>query len=327
MRTTLASLTACLLLACGPSPSAAGAGTGGSGGEDIHAAPVGPPRSFLPDGTRFRMRVDITRVRRSPVAPDLASALTATESYQAWAGSSGIEPIRDLDAILVGSAGAYADRRVIVLRYVGEEATIRDRILRMGIDHGVTPVWREVDGFAAVDYPDPSLPVVHTLVLTAPHEMVLAPADDVARIVEVARDHADRRRADEIVEPGLAFEANEVVSVRSDEPMPRYEGYPAGPDRYTLRMTDDETGSHADLAIHGDFTDEATCTTARTWMTGMRDTYADHPLVRASQLDRPLREATFTQAGAALDIHLDFTADELRRALGAMALLSAMRGG
>jgi hypothetical protein len=325
MRTFALALTV-LCLGCGPSPSAAGAGTAGGEVESGRAPVSGPARSYLVDGTRFRMRVDVTRIRRSPVAPDLASALTATESYRAWAGRSGLEPIRDLDAILVGSDGAYSDRRTIVLRYVGDEASIRDRILRMGVDRGVTPAWREESGYAVVDYPDPALPVVHTLVLTAPHEMVLAPADELSRILDVAADQAAHRAADEVVEPGLAFGPGEVLSVLSDDPMPSYPGYPAGPVRYRMEMTDSESGEHADVRFHGDFADEASCTTARSWLESQRAMYADHMLVRAAQLDRPLREAAFTQSGAGLDAHADFTSDELRRALGAMALFQATRG-
>lgn len=324
---TLAPLFALVLAACGPSPSAAGSGLApaeNTGGE-ARALPSGPPRSFLPDDVRFRVRVDVSRIRRSPIAPDLASALTSTASYQAWAGSSGLQPIRDMDAVLVGSGGAYSDRRTIVLRYVGDEASIRDRILRMAVDHGTAPAWREVDGFAVVDYPDPALPVVHTLVLTAPHELVLAPADELARVIEVAQDHAARRRGDETIEPGLTFGPNEVLSVVSDEPMPTYEGYPEGPQRYRLEMIDGAEGTHADLRFHGDFADAERCGAAHTWLTSQRDLYADHMLVRAAQLDRPLRTATFTRDDAALDVHLDFTVDELRRALGAMALLQASR--
>ena len=318
------------LVGCGPSPSRAATGEveDTTGGENVSPT-SGPVRSFLPDGVRVRMRVDVTRIRRSPVGPDLSSALMATESFRAWAGSSGLDPIQDLDGILIGGDALYTNRRVIVLRYVGDESALRDRILRMSVDRGVTPAWREVSGFAVVDYPDPNLPVPHVLVLTASHELVLAPADDLSRIVEVARDHAARRDAsspDLNLEPAFVFEAGEVVSVDSEDAMPTYPGYPAGPSRFTVRMTDDADGSHADLRIHGDFTSENDCTAARTFLETQRTTYVDHFMVRAAQLDRPLRDATFTQAATGLDIHMDFTADELRRALGAMALLQASRG-
>lgn len=322
----LALVASLALLGCGPSPSAAATGGGvedrdHSGSEALST----PPRSFLPDAVRVRMRIDVTRIRRSPAAPDLGSALMATESFRAWAGSSGLDPIRDLDGILIGGDALYSDRRVIVLRYVGDESALRDRILRMGIDRGVTPTWREVSGFAVVDYPDASLPVPHVVVLTAPHELVLAPLDDLDRILSVAQDHAARRVADEAIEPQLAFQDHEVMSVESQDAMPTYAGYPEGPARFTVRMTDNEDGTHAELDVHGEFTSEEACTHARTYLETQRAAYADHMLVRAAQLDRPLREATFTQAGAALDIHADFTADELRRALGALALLQASR--
>lgn len=328
---TLLSIVVSCLSACGPSPSRAATGETSETTGDEHAPALGPLRSFLSEGTRVRMRVDVARIRRSPVGPDLGSALMATESFQAWAGSSGLDPIRDLDGILIGGDALYTNRRVMVLRYVGEESAIRDRILRMGVDRGAAPVWREIQGYAVVEYPDPNLPVPHSIVLTASHEMVLAPTEDVNRIVEVARDHAARRllpggNPESIIEPAFAYEGNEVMSVDSEDAMPTYPGYPAGPARFTVRMTDDSDGNHADLRVHGDFASEAECTSARSFLETQRATYADHMLVRAAQLDRPLREATFTQAGTALDIHVDFTADELRRALGAMALLQATRG-
>jgi hypothetical protein len=315
------------VIGCGPSPTAVAREDGEATSGDEGPA-SGPAPSFLPEAAPVRIRVDVTRIRRSPVAPDLGSALMATESFRAWAGSSGLDPIRDLDGILVSSDALYSDRRVMLLRYVGDESALRDRILRMAVDRGAPPVWREVQGFAVVDYPDASLPVPHVMVLTASHEMVIAPAEELERIVAVARDHAARRGSDaeRIVEPQYVFAEGEVLRIDSADAMPTYPGYPAGPERFVVQMTDDTGGTHADLNVHGDFATEAACTEARTFLETQRGMYADHMMVRAAQLDRPLREATFTQAGAALDIHVDFTADELRRALGAMALLQATRG-
>lgn len=313
-------------LGCGPSPTAVARDDGetSSGDERPGASAV---LSFLPEAAPVRIRVDVTRIRRSPVAPDLGSALMATESFRAWAGSSGLDPIRDLDGVLISSDALYSDRRVMMLRYVGDESQLRDRILRMAVDRGAPPVWREVQGFAVVDYPDASLPVAHVMVLTASHEMVIAPATELERIIAVAQDHAARRTdPEQIVEPQYVFGEGEVMRVDSADAMPTYPGYPAGPDRFVVQMTDDSDGTHADLRVHGDFATEAACTEARTYLETQRNTYADHMMVRAAQLDRPLREATFVQAGTALDIHVDFTADELRRALGAMALFQATRG-
>ena len=324
-------LAVLLAVGCGGGGGASGAvgdgaSTGGgdstTGGDSVSA--LGPLRSFVPDSSRVVSRIDMSRIRRSPVGPDIAGAIQASPAYQNWARGSGLDPVADLDSILLAGDALYSDRRVIVLRTTGDDARARDLVLRIAVAHDATPAWREEGGFAVATYPDPALRVPHVVVLTAAHEVVIAPEDDLARVLEVARDHAARRSTGgEVVEPQLSFAAGEVMTLSSDEPPPAREGYPAPPQRYRLDVVEDATTGRTIVRVHGSFADEAAAAAAHGWLETQARTFADHMLVRMAQLDRPLTEARISHLGTELDASTDFTTDELRRALGAVALFQA----
>lgn len=327
MRTASSWVVLALALGCGgagaPGASSAESGAATSTGAEAAAPAPGPVRSFVPETARVVARIDMARVRRSPVGPDIAGAIRASESFQDWAGGSGLDPVADLDAILMAGDALYTNRRVIVLRTTGDEARARDLLLRIGVAHGTTAAWRQIRGYPVAAYPDPSLPVPHVVVLTALHEIVLAPEDDLERVLDVADDHARRRAGEaDLVEPALAFREGEIVVLTSGEPMPSRPGYPTPPQRYRLEVVE-QAGDRTAIHMHGSFNDETEAATAHAWLETQARTFSEHMLVRMAQLDRPLTEARIGHDGTELDASTDFTIDELRRALGAVALFQA----
>ncbi|MDQ3035441.1 MAG: hypothetical protein M3Y87_23755 [Myxococcota bacterium] len=295
-----------------------------SGGEAtaIAAAPSGPPLSFLPQGTKVVARLDMARVRRSPIASDISSAIRATETWQRLAGTSGIDPVQDFDAMLVGGDALYTDRRVVVIRHPRTEAEVRQRILAMAIDRGAAPEWREVFGLPAVPWPMPRSSVSYSLVITAPNELVLAPDDDLERIAAVARDHAARRpaRSTAAIEPQLAaMRAAEIATIVLDVPPPARAGYPEPP-QHTLVEVDESAAGDAVIAIHSEFESEAQASAAHAWLRQQVQFYSGQMMVRAIGMNRPLEEARFALDGTRLALGTHLTPDELRRLLGMLAL-------
>jgi hypothetical protein len=325
----LASLVlARLLVACGPAPRPAGEeGAAGTTGAEAEAIPSGPAPSFLPQGHKVLARLDMARVRRSPVAADVESSMTATATWQALAGGSGIRPVQDLDAMVIASDAMYSNRRVAVLRYAGTEADVRERLLRLSVARSLPLAWSEAEGFAVATMPV-ALPVPHSVVLTAAHEVVVCPTDDVARVAAVARDHALRRRggsADQVLEPQLALAAGEVMSAIVDEPPRARPGYPAPPTSFRVHAMEDEASHHVFLYVHGEFATEAEAQAALDWALGSARQYAGEFLVRGAGLNRPLEVLTGTRTGTAIDLQTNLTPDEVRRGLGAAALLQMMQ--
>ena len=317
-----------LLASCAPSPVYEAHEEEGTGGGETTATttPRGPPPSFLVMPTRVFARIDVARIRASPIGPDISSAIRSTQSWQTYAGSSGIDPIESFDAIVVGADAVYADRRTILLRHTQTDAGVRDAILRMSVARGGTPTWTEQDGLAVAEPPQ-SLTVPHSVVITAEHEVVLTPSDDVARVAAIARDQASRRAAPaDVVDPSLAFGANEVVVAHVDEPPPRRAGWPEPPQRYDLWVTEDPATHGVEVRFHGDFDTPEHCHQSREWVAGQAAYYASQMLVRATGLARPLEALELTETGTALDGRTTFTLEELRRALGAVALMQLSGG-
>lgn len=315
-------------VACGSSPGAtddaqAAATAGGEGRAEV---PAEPP-SFLPADARVVVRVDLARVRRSPVAADVESALVATTMWQELAGGTGIRPVEHVDALLVGADDVYADRRVAVVRYPGTEAWARERLLAASVARSIPLAFREESGFSVTPLPV-ALRVPHSLVFTAPHELVIAPSDDVERVIAIARDHAARRAAagaaDAIVEPQLTFAEGEVLSVLSSAPLPGRAGYPTPPSSYRVHAMEDGASHHVFAYVHGEFETEADAQAALDWALANARRYASEFIVRGAGLSRPLEALTGRREGAVVDVQTDLSADEVRRFLGAMALLQTL---
>ncbi len=315
-----------LQMACGPAPRATepeGEGAAGpTAGAEV-AAPTGPPPSFLPEGHRVLARLDMSRVRRSPVSADVESAMIATTTWQSLAGGSGIQPVRDLDTMVIGADGLYATRRVAVLRYVGTEAMVRERLLALSVARSLPLTWSEADGFAVATMPV-ALVVPHSVVLTASHEIVVCPTDEVPRVAAVARDHARRRETagpEAILEPQLTFAQGELATMISTEPMQARPGYPAPPQTYRLHAMEDDASHQLFVYIHGEFATEAEAQGALDWSLASARQYANEFLVRGAGLSRPLEALTGTRQGTAIDLQTNMTVEEVRRGLGAAALL------
>lgn len=318
-------LAGCLAIACGGGAAETHEEAEAStGGETVARTPSGPPESYLPQGHKVLMRIDVARIRRSPVAPDISSAIRASTTWQALAGDSGADPIQDFDAILVGADELYTNRRVVVLRTPHDEATVRDRVLRMADGRaeaaGAPQAWREVEGLSVISWPMPRIDVPYSLAITGPHELVLAPDDDLPRIAAVSRDHAMRRQGEEAIEPHLTMRASEISTMVVGVPLPRYDGYPDPPESLRAEIDERDGDGAAMIAIHTEFADEARASAGRSWLEQQSAYYAQQMMVRAIGMNRPLEEMRVTQTGAAIDLGTSLTTEEVRRALGLMAL-------
>lgn len=316
-----------LLSSCGPSPVLeAHEEEGTTGGEEASTTPTGPPPSFLVMPTRVFARIDVARIRASPLGPDISSAIRSTQSWQTYAGSSGIDPIASFDAIVIGADAVYADRRTILLRHTQTDAQVRDAILRMSVARGGAPTWSDVDGLP-VAVPPQTLTVPHSVVMTAPHEVVLTPSDDVTRVAGIAHEQTARRATPEdAMDPSLAFAPNEIIVAHVEEPPARRAGWPEPPQRYDVWVTEDPATHGVELRFHGDFDTPEHCHASREFVAQQAAYYGSQMLVRAAGLNRPLDALELTETGTALDGRTTLTLDELRRALGAMALMQ-MSGG
>ncbi len=312
-------VSAVLLAACGgegpreaePAPTA--------GGEAIAEPPrpTGPPATYVGAEHRVVVRVDMEAVRSSALSADIASLVRSYPTWRELLGSSGIDPVRDFDAVLVAAPALISDRAVLVIRHHLGNARIREAVLSMAVERGERPAWREVEGFSVVDWPAET-DVPRVVVLTAENELVVATPDELEQVIAVARDHAARREGDACIEPALQIDDGIIATVVADEV-----GESASRMRYppeSFRVTVRRSEGGLSLRASGTYGDANAADQARRYYTRQRDHYAGQMLVRAVGLDRPLREAIIAGEGEVLDFQGSFTEDELRSVLGILAL-------
>lgn len=299
-----------------------------TGGEAEPTAPTGPPRTYVADEDTVVMRLDMSRVRESAISSDIASLVRSYPTWSELLGNSGIDPVRDFERVLVTAPTAVTGRGVMLIRHRLTETQVREAVLNMSVDRGERPVWREVDGFDVVDWPAETDPP-RVVVITGPHELVVATPDDLERVVEVAADHRARRDGDEVVEPALQLADGTIATVVAEQLTDYARSrirHP--PDAFEVELREDgEHDGRLALSARGRYADAAAAEQARSYYVGQRDFYANQMLVRAVGLDRPLREATIEAEGEQIDVQASFTEEEIQRVLGLVALGQLGGGG
>ena len=317
MSTTRALLvSAALLAACGGEASEAAAPSASAGGEAEAAPaprPTGPPESYVAPDHRVVVRIDMEAVRGSALATDIGSLVRSYPMWRTLLGASGIDPVRDFDAVLVAAPAVIADQSVIVIRHHLGNARIREAVLAMSVDRGARPEWREVEGFSVVDWPaETEIPRV--VVLTAENELVVTTPDGLDRVVAVARDHAARRETPSepvTIEPALQLEDGLIANIVADEVGESGQRMRYPPEAFQVAVRQDgEQEGRVVLTAIGTYADDAAADEARRYYTGQRDFYAGQMMVRMVALDRPLREAELPE--------LEKQAHAVRQQLAAM---------
>ena len=219
---------ALVLSACTAAPTTSASTQPTSGAERV---PPTPPRSVLPEARRALMRFDMRRIRSTPLAAELAPLFSRSPVARRFIGGSGLDPIRDLELLVVASTDvhwrgplAVGSHWTFLMRHSLDRDVARERLARVAA--GAPLVFREHQGLPAAELPDTGGDVPHSIVLVDDHDAVIAPSDDVPRVLDAARDQRahDPTGAREL-DPAYAREPAELVLVEGVE-IAAYRGLP-----------------------------------------------------------------------------------------------------
>lgn len=179
-----------------------------------------PTPSFARDGSNAVIRFQLARVREAPFSAQLSAFIARSGTWTVLSAGSSADPVTDVDGMVctsrpvsISSAGVVADRWIFVMRHAHSDDEVRHRIDRMSQSSGRTVVWSSTLGFASAPLPVPRSGFAqHAIVLTAPHEVVVGPVEDVERIARVAAiQHGPGSSG--VVEPGLAPETEREIAM------------------------------------------------------------------------------------------------------------------
>jgi hypothetical protein len=264
--------------------------------------------AYAPPGAQLALRLDLVRMRQSALAPDIRALLAAVPDWQALLDGSGIEPLDDLERLLIASPNLQRAQLVMSGRYVGDVARVREAVARMATARGVPARWRRERGTEVAPWPDAD-ETERVIALVGPQSFTITRSEDLPRVIAVARER--RREAERIArETGapvpdeaaalLSMVEGEVVSLEVEGARAFVRG---ATDAIPLRARGAATeldGGFVAIRAEGSFEDDARAEAARVFWDRMRASYARNPFVALVGLSSALERATLRAEGATI---------------------------
>lgn len=287
----------------------------------------GPPSTRLPPGSQIALRIDMERIRNSPIAEDVRRVLTVIPDWKALLAGSEIDPLRELDRLLIATPNLQRENVVIAGRYVGGRAVVDRAVDNLAQARGSVATWRTQHGVPVAPWANADA-TERVIALVGPAHFVIARAQDLPKVLAIATARAKRakRAADttgEAAEALLALQEGEALSIEVEgvENFVR-RGRRRIPQRLSLSGREAEGPSllvHAQLS----FADDEAAAEALTFWDEKREAYARNTLVAVLGLAPVLEEAELKQAGSQLEVELTLHLPQIRLLLGYAAQLFA----
>ena len=187
-------------------------------GTDIVSPPTLAGPSRIPPGAQLALRIDMKRVRESPLAPDVTAFLRGVPDWQLLLEGSGIDPVADLDRLLVATPNLQRSKLVLAGRHRRDESFARDSAKRLARSRGKPVRWRRLYGVSAAPwYNRDHTP--RTIALLSAHHFSITRRQDLQRVLAMtnARELRDAKKEGLVAARGpdalLSMGPDEVISL------------------------------------------------------------------------------------------------------------------
>lgn len=142
-------------------------------------------KSTLPPGAQIAVRVDMARIRSSPVAADVRGLLSAIPDWQALLAGSGIDPIDQLDRLLIATPNLQREKVVIAGRYVGGREVVDAAVASLAQAHSVEAAWHAENGIETAPWANADS-VQRVIALVGPQHFTISRSVDLPRVLAIA---------------------------------------------------------------------------------------------------------------------------------------------
>jgi hypothetical protein len=186
----------------------AGTDAGSDTDTDTDSVPVAAPTitgpSRIPAGAQLALRVDMKRVRESPLAADVTSFLQGVPDWQLLLDGSGIDPVADLDRLLVATPNLQRSRLALAGRHRHDESFARASVQRLARSQGRTARWQRRYGVAIAPWHNRD-ETPRTIALLSARHFSITRRQDLERILAMTKAHGP--------DALLSMGPNEVISL------------------------------------------------------------------------------------------------------------------
>lgn len=186
----------------------------GDGGADADLIARGPPASLdgpseIPAGAQIAIRFDMARVRASPLNGEVRRLLASIPDWRLILNGSGIDPINDLERLLLASPNLQRSQLVMAGRHAHPdegEQYIRDVVARFGAARSTPIRWRERFGVNVANWPNED-ETTREIAIVGPRHFTISRPDDLQRVLSVARARENENVDDEELESAVGADA------------------------------------------------------------------------------------------------------------------------
>ncbi|MDB4977566.1 MAG: hypothetical protein JWN48_5907 [Myxococcaceae bacterium] len=281
---------------------------------------AGASAARLPPGAQIALRVDMTRIRKSPVAGDVRSLLSAIPDWKALLEGSGIDPIEQIDRLLIATPNLQREKIVLAGRYFGGEQVVRDAVARLGAAKGEAVPWHSEGNVQVAPWANQDA-TPRVIALVGPQHFAISRAEDLPRVLAIASVRAQRGRKtraprEQPADALLSMEDDEGLSLEIEGATQFVRrGRRGVPDR--LRLSIIETPNlRAEVRGVFSYADEALAADGLSYLTELRDRYASNTLVALLGLSEPLESASVARQDNEVRIVLTLSVEQMRLIMG-----------
>jgi hypothetical protein len=283
---------------------------------DSPLPPADPARSrsvVLDEPYRYVIRVELSRVRDTPLEPEVRRLLEAIPQWRSVMQATGFDPIAEIDALVAASPGRGSREYVLLAKHRADEARVRTFAERVAEERGAPLEWAMRDGVAAAYWPGEDS-VVQSVALPRPKWLVLGPSAEVSRMVAISQNGGGQLVPEvampwdqgDVTDGGAGLQATGRGIMGGEERLPFY------PLRFDVRIENDAAGN-VTCRWAGYYEDAASAAAARDHWDGRRREYAGNPLLAVLGLRSAIEGATFGTTGDRIDFRLDLTLLQMSR--------------
>ncbi|MBW2159125.1 MAG: hypothetical protein JRH14_04040 [Deltaproteobacteria bacterium] len=302
-------------------PMDADAGTDAGTDADTEVGPVAPSTisgpSRIPPGAQLALRVDMKRVRESPLAPDVTSFLRGVPDWQLLLDGSGIDPVGDLDRLLVATPNLQRSKLVLAGRHRREAGFARKSVKRLAGSRGKGVRWQQRYGVATAPWYNRDR-TPRTIALLSAHHFSITRRQDLERVLAMtkARELRDPNKEGLVAARGpdalLSMGPDEAISLEVEG----VHRFIIGSIKHVpvrLRLAVSETGpDEATVSVLATYASESDASDASVYWKKVAQFYSQQLIMTLSGFGKTLRRMELTPEEDRIQLSFKLSADQIR---------------
>jgi hypothetical protein len=276
---------------------------------------TGPSR--IPPGAQLALRVDMKRVRESPLAPDVTSFLRGVPDWQLLLAGSGIDPVGDLDRLMVATPNLQRSKLVLAGRHRRDAGFARKSVKRLARSRGKGVRWQQRYGVPTAPWYNLDR-TPRTIALLSAQHFSITRRQDLERVLAIAqaRELRDAKKEGLVAARGpdalLSMGPEEAISLEVEG----VHRFIVGSIKHVpvrLRLAVRETGAdEATVSVLATYASKGEASDASIYWKKVAQFYSQQLIMTLSGFGKTLRRMELTPAEDRVQVSFTLSADQIR---------------